>query len=60
MHIKLRLLQSDPTAQFDWDSRVYIYNPDILLSVTIKVKVKVAQSCLTFCDPMDYTVHEIL
>ena len=25
-----------------------------------KVKVKVAQSCLTICDPMDYTVHGIL
>ena len=25
-----------------------------------EVKVKVPQSCLTFCDPMDYTVHEIL
>ena len=24
------------------------------------VKVKVAQSCLTLCDPMDYTVHRIL
>ena len=23
-------------------------------------KVKVTQSCLTLCDPMDYTVHEIL
>ena len=23
-------------------------------------QVKVAQSCLTLCDPMDYTVHEIL
>ena len=22
--------------------------------------VKVAQSCLTLCDPMDYTVHGIL
>ena len=22
--------------------------------------VKVAQSCLTLCDPMDYTVHRIL
>ena len=21
--------------------------------------MKVAQSCLTLCDPMDYTVHEI-
>ena len=25
-----------------------------------KVKVKVAQPCLTLCDPMDYTVHGIL
>ena len=24
------------------------------------LKVKVAQSCLTFCDPMVYTVHGIL
>ena len=24
------------------------------------VKVKVAQLCLTLCDPMDYTVHRIL
>ena len=23
-------------------------------------KLKVAQSCLTLCDPMDYTVHGIL
>ena len=23
-------------------------------------KVKVTQSCLTLCDPMDYTVHGIL
>ena len=25
-----------------------------------KVKVKVPQLCLTFCDSMDYTVHVIL
>ena len=25
-----------------------------------KVKVKVAQSFLTFCDPMDYIVHGII
>ena len=24
------------------------------------LKVKFVQSCLTFCDPMDYTVHGIL
>ena len=27
---------------------------------TWKVKVKVAQLCLTLCDPMGYTVHRIL
>ena len=26
----------------------------------LKVKVKVTQSCLTLCDPIDYTVHGIL
>ena len=26
----------------------------------MKVKVKVAQSCPTLCNPMDYTVHGIL
>ena len=25
-----------------------------------KVKGKIPQSCLTLCDPMDYTVHRIL
>ena len=25
-----------------------------------KLKVKVAQSCLTLCNPMDYAVHGIL
>ena len=25
-----------------------------------EVKVKVAQPCLTLCDPMDYIVHGIL
>ena len=34
----------------------------IILARILKseVKVKVAQLCLTLCDPMDYTVHEIL
>ena len=26
----------------------------------MKVKVRVAQSCLTLCNPMDYTVHGVL
>ena len=29
-------------------------------SLPEKVKVKVAQSCPTLCDPINYTVHEIL
>ena len=29
-------------------------------NVKVKVKVLVAQSCSTLCDPMDYTVHGIL
>ena len=28
--------------------------------ILIKLKVKVAHSCSTLCDPMDYTVREIL
>ena len=31
-----------------------------MIMLTLKVKVKVTQSCLTLCDPMDYTVHGIL
>ena len=31
-----------------------------LPGTSLKVKVKVAQSCPTLCDPMDYTVHGIL
>ena len=32
-----------------------------MLNITIKeVKVKVPQSCPTFCDPVDYTVRGIL
>ena len=26
----------------------------------LRVKVKVAQSCLILCDPRDYTIHGIL
>ena len=33
---------------------------DMCLQGTYLKKVKVPQSCLTLCDPMDYTVHGIL
>ena len=32
----------------------------LILMPIFRVKVKVAQSCLTLGDPMDYTVHRIL
>ena len=41
---------------FSWNIPLHLVIPAYMW----KVKVKVAQSCLTLCDPMDYTVHEIL
>ena len=32
----------------------------VSVCVWVCMKVKVTQSCLTLCDPMDYTVHGIL
>ena len=32
----------------------------MLMSLSDDVKVKVAQSCPTLCDPVDYTVHGVL
>ena len=32
----------------------------ILDSLTARSEVKVAQSCLTLCNPTDYTVHGVL
>ena len=36
------------------------FPPFELCRAALKVKMKVAQSCLTLCDPVDYTVHGIL
>ena len=38
-----------------WDRELYFKD-----SAHGVVKVKVTQSCLILCDPMDYTVHGIL
>ena len=32
----------------------------LILCSSMQGEVKVTQSCLTLCDPMDYTVHRIL
>ena len=39
---------------------IYIYINKSIFSIYVKVKAKVAQSCLTLCGPMVYTVHGIL
>ena len=44
-------------ANWTFYSQCYSTQYDHLL---LKVKVKVIQSCLTLCDPMDYKVHGIL
>ena len=36
------------------------FNYSFLADGKICIKVKVTQSCLTLCSPMDYTVNEIL
>ena len=38
----------------------YSYSIACNSNLVVKVKVKVAQSCPTLCNPMDYTVHPIL
>ena len=47
-------------ARFSW--RTICHNIFLIhiFNYTRKWKAKVAQLCLTFCDPMDYTVHVIL
>ena len=41
-------------------ARVSSFKLQSKLYITLKGSVKSAQSCLTPCDPMDYTVHGIL
>ena len=37
----------------------FIFSNNLLKDI-LKMKVKVAQSCLTLCNPIDYIVHGIL
>ena len=39
---------------------VLINNLALAKPYYFKAKVKVTQSCLTLCDPMDYTAHGML
>ena len=44
----------------DCFSSLYIFACFVKDKVSMEVKVKVSQWCLTLYDPMDYTVHRIL
>ena len=37
-----------------------VMGPDAMIFVSWKVNMKITQSCLALCNPMDYTVHGIL
>ena len=43
-----------------WSMSVYVNFGEEIPFFTTQVKVKVAQSCPSLCNPMDYTVHGIL
>ena len=43
-----------------WTSDFSFMKGQQSIKVLTFIKVKVAQSCLTLCDPMDYKVHGIL
>ena len=64
LHFWIGLWSSPSSLVSSWcfhdlhKSRVVVRDP--FLGMALKVKVKVAQSGLTLCDPMDYTVHGIL
>ena len=56
--------------RYRWDVATFLYQAHTQISLWLwpqhfelllsEVKVKVAQLCLTLCDPMDYRVHGIL
>ena len=39
---------------------VSVFSLESFAHLHLKVKVEVAQSCLTLCDPVDYAVHGVL
>ena len=53
------ILLSDWT-ELNWTAHLKFKVNNVDCWILEKVKMKVAQSCLTLCDPMDYRVHKIL
>ena len=47
----------DWATELNWTEPNFVFGHEQWLK---KVKVKVAKSCSTLCDPIDFTVHEIL
>ena len=59
LYRKCMALLTNEQKKMKWDSRNSSQNKSHLL-ISDKVKVKATQSCLTLCNPIDYTVHEPL
>ena len=56
-------LSSWGKAEINWEKTWFVLQIKLVLQKCYTVtmwKVKVAQLCLTLCDPMEYTVHGIL
>ena len=53
------LIHSSPSFSLPWQP-VYSLGLSVCFCFAKWSEVKVTQSCLTLCDPMDYTVHGIL
>ena len=60
VHPRARALQQGEPRQQEVCTPQWRVAPACCNQRPNKVKVKVTRSCLTLCDPMDYTVHAIL
>ena len=63
-NLKVQSLAGQPLSTFNSypERRVQIFDRHLTIFVIVPYlnEVKASQSCPTFCDPMNYTVHGIL
>ena len=70
-HVLVTEQQGNRKTKYKWKPKIQSWNRKrtwktwrnqnkVSSILNLKVKVKVAQICLTLCDPMDYIVHGIL
>ena len=52
--------QSGSKSGKEYVLAVYCHSDYLIYMQSIIIVIKVTQSCLTVCDPMDYTIHGIL